>query len=292
MRDIKLAHSVFALPFAIAASFLVAYAGGSTGWARFGGQLALVVACMVSARTWAMLVNRLADHRFDKDNPRTSRRAVASGTLSVSRGWGIALASAGVFVGFCSLFWVFFANPAPLALCVPVLAWIALYSYTKRFTAWCHLFLGGALAISPLAAAIAIGGWEGLSANAGALVPMAVFVLFWVGGFDVAYALQDLDFDRETGLRSIPALLGWSGALWASRALHTLALVALVWIPYAEARLGVMTWSGVALTALLLAFEHVVLHRRGLQGLPVAFFTLNGVVSVLLGGAIVADVLL
>ncbi len=293
LGDIKLAHSVFALPFALAASFLVgATDGGRIEWARFSGQLVLVVLCMVCARTWAMLVNRLADHRYDAENPRTAKRAVAEGRLSVQRGWGVALTSAALFGALCGLFWVFFDNPWPLLLCVPVLLWIAFYSYTKRFTALCHLFLGGALAVSPLAAAIAIGGMEGLTAHWQTLVPLALFVLLWVGGFDVAYALQDLDFDSERGLHSVPAALGWRGALWASRGLHLLALTALVFTPLADDRLGLLAWCGVGLVGALLAFEHLVLHMRGLAGLPMAFFTLNGIVSVMLGSLLVVDVLL
>lgn len=290
MGDIKLAHSVFALPFAIAGAFVVG--AGQMGWGRLGGQLTLIILCMVAARTWAMLVNRLADHRFDAENPRTARRAVAAGRLSVSRGWAIAGASAAIFCAACSLFWVFYANPWPLLLSVPVLLWIALYSYTKRFTALCHLFLGGALAVSPLAAGIAIGGMSGLEAHASPLFAMAGFVLFWVGGFDIAYALQDLDFDSEHDLHSVPAKLGWRGALWASRGCHAVAFTLLCLVPLADARLGPITWVGVLLTFGLLVYEHLVLHKRGLAGLPMAFFTLNGLVSILLGTLTSIDILL
>lgn len=292
LRDIKLAHSVFALPFALAGAVLVAHrAGTGVDWGRFSGQLALVIICMVFARTWAMLINRVADHRLDADNPRTARRAVASGALPVGRAWTFAGVSTLAFVLCCAGFWVFFGNPWPLILSVPVLGWIALYSYTKRFTALCHLFLGGALAVSPLAAGIAIGGPEGLIANLAPLGAMACFVMLWVAGFDVAYALQDLDFDRERALRSIPAALGWRGALWVSRGLHLLALGALACVPLSDPRLGVFTWTGVALTAALLAWEHRVLHARGLAGLPMAFFTINGVVSLLLGALLTLDTL-
>ena len=290
LGDIKLAHSVFALPFAIAGAFLAAADGqGTIEWARFAGQLGLVVVCMVCARTWAMLINRLADRVFDRENPRTARRAVADGRATPAQAWGIAGASALAFVGVCALFWWWYGNPWPLLLSLPVLLWIAFYSYTKRFTALCHVFLGGALAVSPIAAGIAIGGLDGMLGHWQPLGALALFVLLWVAGFDVAYALQDLEFDTERGLRSVPVALGWRGALWLARAMHLLALVALAMTPLSDPRLAALTWVGVALTGALLAYEHRVLHKRGLEGLPMAFFTINGIVSVVLGLVLVKD---
>jgi 4-hydroxybenzoate polyprenyltransferase len=306
LSDIKLAHSVFALPFAVLGAVMAA-----RDWGRLPAQLGLVVVCMFLARTWAMLVNRLADWKFDRDNPRTARRAVASGRLSPSDGWVVALLCAIAFILTTLGFLVFFANPWPALLSAPVLAWIALYSYTKRFTALCHLFLGGALAASPIAAAIAVSGMgaffdAGVRTNAaglpavmvwlaphgGAILRIAGFVMLWVAGFDVAYALQDLDFDRRTGLRSIPAALGVRGSLWASRALHAGALVLLTLAARTDPRFGPIFFVAVGFVAVLLVFEHIVLARRGVAGLPLAFFTINGVVSLLLGAAGVADVLL
>jgi len=288
LSDIKLAHSVFALPFALLASFMSADLERP---ARFGAQLVVIVACMVLARTWAMMVNRLADHRFDAANPRTRRRVIASGALGVRQGWTIALASAGLFIACCAAFLVW-ANPWPLILSVPVLAWIALYSYTKRFTALAHLFLGAALAISPIAAMIAIDPdllWS-WSPQARAVVLLAGFVLLWVAGFDVDYALQDLDFDRRTGLRSIPARLGPRGALWVSRAMHTGAFALLVAANFPDERLAyIFSFATIGVGAILV-FEHTVLARRGVAGRPLAFFTLNGVVSVVLGVAGCVDV--
>lgn len=288
-RDIKLAHSVFALPFAVLGAFLAAPRGGTGGilWARFAGLLALVVVCMVLARTWAMLVNRIADARFDADNPRTAGRALPSGRLSAARARAIAGASAVLFMLAAALFGVIDANWWPALLSGPVLAWIAFYSFTKRFTAWCHLFLGGALAASPIAAVIAVD--PGLLARSGTPWWLAGMVLLWVAGFDVIYALQDLEFDRARGLSSIPARLGWRGAAWVSRALHAGALAALVMAWRTEPRFGVVFGVAVALVGVLLVSEHAVLARRGKAGLDMAFFTLNGVVSVLLGLAGVAD---
>ncbi len=288
--DIKIAHSVFALPFAVLAAFLAR--PESAPWTRFAGQLAVVVACMVLARSWAMLFNRLCDRRLDAANPRTSRRVLASGALSARDGWLLALACAGGFVGACSLFLILWGNVWPIALSVPVLAWIAFYSLTKRFTALCHVFLGAALAVSPLAAALAVHPAALLSSPA--LWLLSGMVLCWVAGFDVIYALQDVEFDREARLHSIPARMGASGAIWISRGLHAAAFALLVLAASpvgGDARLGVVFAVAAGLVGVLLIAEHVVLARRGKAGLEMAFFTLNGVVSCVLGLAGVVDVL-
>lgn len=286
-RDIKLAHSVFALPFALLAAFLARPEGGPA--ARFLAQLALVVACMVAARTWAMLVNRLADRRLDGANPRTAGRALPAGRLTTRAALAGAGLSAASFVALAALFGPLFANWWPAALALPALAWIALYSYTKRLTALCHVFLGGALAASPLCAAIAV---EPASlASTPALWWLAGMVLCWVAGFDVIYALQDMEHDRAVGLASIPARLGPRGAAWVSRALHALAGACLLAAWLSDARLGAVFGAGVLLAIALLIAEHVVLVRRGLAGLDMAFFTLNGVVSCVLGASGVIDLL-
>ncbi len=286
--DIKLAHSVFALPFAVLAVFLALAPGEPAG--HIMGKLAIVIACMILARTWAMLVNRIADRRFDALNPRTSSRAIPEGRLTTRDAIAAALLSGALFWAAASLLWVFFANPWPFYLALPVLGWIACYSYTKRFTALCHIFLGGALAASPIAAAIAVNP-ESLS-HTPALWLIAAMVLAWVAGFDVIYALQDLDFDRSVGLRSLPALLGPAGAIWASRALHIVALAALVGAWQLDERFGLIFGLGVALTACLLVIEHAVLARRGKAGIDMAFFTLNGIVSTVLATLGVADLLI
>lgn len=283
--DIKLAHSVFALPFAVLAAFMARPEGSP--WSRFAGQLAVVVACMVLARTWAMLVNRLADRDIDAANPRTRRRVIASGRLSSRDGLLIALAAAAAFVACTTLFWLLFANPWPLALSVPVLAWIAFYSFTKRFTALCHAFLGSALAASPLAAAVAID--PAFVAASPALWLLAGMVLLWVAGFDVIYALQDVEFDRATGLHSVPARLGPVGAIRVSRLLHAGAFALLCLAARAETRFGPVFAAAVIAVGGLLVVEHVVLARRGKAGLDMAFFTINGVVACVLGAAGVLD---
>jgi len=287
-RDIKLAHSVFAMPFAVLGAFLARSADETAG--RFVGQLALVIVCMIAARTWAMLVNRIADRKFDALNPRTARRAFASGALSTRYGVLLLVGSAAVFVLGAAGFGFAFGNWWPAMLALPVLAWIAFYSFTKRFTWLCHLMLGGALAASPLAAGLAVRP-EYLVESA-ALFWMAGMVACWVAGFDVIYALQDLDFDREADLHSIPARFGTSGALWISRSLHLMALAALTLAWLADPRLGAITAGAIVVVAGLLVAEHAVLSRRGQAGLDLAFFTLNGIVSCVLGAAGAIDTLL
>lgn len=294
LADIKLAHSVFALPFALVGVFLAAPAFEQAAGGRVTRtlllQLALVVVCMVFARTWAMLVNRIADRRFDAANPRTARRPLASGALPGRDAYALAGAAALAFIAACAGFYAINANPWPLALSAPALAWIAFYSFTKRFTALSHVFLGGALAASPLAAAIAIN--PGALADTPALWWIALMVMLWVAGFDVLYALQDVDFDRANNLFSLPARLGPRAAALLSRAMHAGALGALVLAWMADQRLGAIYLAAVVGVGALLVFEHAVLHRRGLAALPMAFFTVNGVVSVLLGLAAVTDIVL
>lgn len=285
--DIKLAHSVFALPFAMLGAFLARPPGGS--WDRFAGQVGLVVLCMVLARTWAMLVNRLVDRRIDAANPRTARRVFASGAVSSRDGWVMAGGCAAGFVAACGGFWAGFGNAWPLVLSVPVLGWIAFYSLTKRFTALCHLVLGAALGISPVAAAIAID--PSALVHAPTVGLLAGMVVLWVAGFDVIYALQDADFDRRTGLSSLPARLGAAKAVWISRGLHAGALACLILAARSDGRFGLVFGCAVVLVAALLVTEHVVLTRQGLRGLNMAFFTLNGVISCVLGLSGVLDLL-
>ncbi len=296
-RDIKLSHSVFALPFALLAACVAWPTGrGGAAW-----MFAAVVACMVTARTWAMLVNRLADRGIDAGNARTARRAFAAGAMSARDGWLWALGSALLFVASASAFGFAGGNWWPTVLALPVLAWIALYSWTKRFTWLCHVVLGSALAASPLAAAIAVDpGSLGLPALGGASVGgvvaslpwIAGFVLCWVAGFDVIYALQDVEFDRKSGLYSMPASLGIGAAMWISRGLHS-AGAACLWMAWSRGpRFGPVFGAGVALVCGLLVLEHVVLARRGKAGLDMAFFTINGVVSVVVGVLGCADTLI
>lgn len=284
--DIKLAHSIFAMPFAILAAFMAREAGSS--WVRFAFLLALVILCMILARTWAMLVNRLADRRLDAQNPRTARRALAAGRISPAFAVLVAAGAAVLFIAATGIF-LAFDNRWPILLSVPVLAWIALYSFTKRFTALCHLFLGGALAVSPLAAAIAVRP-EAL-ADTPALYWIAAMVLVWVAGFDIIYALADVDVDRRQKLFSIPSRLGVPPAITIARILHLFAFSALVIAGLSEPRFGLIFAVGAGIVGALLIIEHLVLSRRGQKGLNMAFFTINGIVSCVLGAAGIVDVL-
>lgn len=287
--DIKLSHSIFALPFAVLGAFLARPAEATGGWPRFAQQLALVVVCMVLARTWAMMVNRLADAGIDARNPRTARRAIASGRLSFRDGLFIAAGAASLFVAAAACFGWLFGNWWPAMLSAPVLGWLAFYSFAKRFTLLCHVLLGTALACSPLAAAIAVD--PAALSHTPALWWLAGMVVLWVGGFDVIYALQDTDFDRSTGLHSIPSRLGPRAAIWLSRAMHAGCAAALFMAARADPRLGPLFLAAVVLAAVLLLLEHAILARRGLAGLPMAFFTINGVVSCIVGTLGVIDTL-
>lgn len=288
--DIKLSHSIFALPFAVLGAFLARTADASGGWSRFSLQLALVVVCMVLARTWAMMVNRLADARIDADNPRTARRAIASGRLAYRDGLLIAAGAAALFAAAASCFGWLFGNWWPAILSVPVLAWLAFYSFAKRFTLLCHVLLGSALACSPLAAAIAVD--PSALSHTPSLWWLAGMVVLWVGGFDVIYALQDTDFDRSTGLHSIPSRLGPLAAVWLSRAMHAACAACLFIAARSDPRLSTIFLIAAALATALLILEHAILARRGLAGLPMAFFTVNGVVSCVVGTLGVIDTLM
>ncbi len=290
MGDIKLAHSVFALPFAVLGAFLVIprHGGGRSAprtviWENFSLMLVLIVICMVFARSWAMLVNRIADAKIDAANPRTARRAFASGRLSIRDGYLMLALNALGFIGSCALFIVVAQNWYPLILSVPVLVWIGFYSFTKRFTWLCHVFLGGALAASPIAAAIAVNPDALFGLDSPGVFWIAGMVACWVAGFDIIYALQDLDYDQEVGLSSIPSRFGWKKAAWLSRLLHVLALGCLLMAWRSEPKLGVFFAGAIFIVAGLLFHEHRILAKRGKAGIPMAFFTLNGIVSVVLG---------
>lgn len=277
--DIKFSHTVFAMPFAILGAFMARPSDGT--WAMFSGQLALVVVCMVAARTWAMVFNRLADRTIDSLNPRTARRVFASGLVQIRLGRITLAVCAAVFIAAAAGFWFAFGNPWPIALAVPVLAFLAFYSYTKRFTWLCHLFLGVALSLSPVAAALAIDHRAAMSMPA--LWWIAAMVAAWVAGFDIIYSLQDAQADKDQRLWSVPSRLGIRPALWISRALHAAALFFLLAAGRADERLGPLFLFATLAVGVLLVAEHVVLSRRGREGLHMAFFTINGIVSCLLG---------
>ncbi|MDX1682593.1 MAG: UbiA-like polyprenyltransferase [Phycisphaeraceae bacterium] len=277
--DIKLAHSLFALPFALLAMCLAA--AWADRWPT-GIELGLVLLCMVLGRTVAMTANRFADAEIDAANPRTTGRAVPAGRVS-RRFMGGTMGLAGLgFVIASAGFWMTRGNIWPLVLSPLVLAWLVGYSWTKRFTWLCHVFLGAALALSPLAAGIAIEpGWLATP------VPwlLALMVTGWVAGFDVIYALQDVDFDREQGLHSMPSSLGVEPALWLARVFHLVALASLIGAGWFSSRLGVPFAVATGAVAGLLILEHALVAGGETRRLDMAFFTVNGVISLLLGAA-------
>lgn len=281
---IKLSHSVFALPFAVLATFLAAR---SLRPPRLPGvvELLLIVICMVGARSAAMTFNRLVDADIDARNPRTAIRALPRGLISRRAAWLFFLASCGVFLLGCGEFWFFAGNAWPLALGLPVLAVLCVYSLTKRFTRYSHAILGAAIALAPVAAWIAIA-----PATLGAPAWLLMLVVTcWIGGFDVIYACQDADFDRDARLYSIPSRLGIGPALWIARIMHTLAVAALIATGW-TAGLTLPYWIGVGCAALLLAIENAIVSPRDLSRVNLAFFTVNGVVGLVLGALGVLDV--
>ncbi len=283
-RDIKLSHSVFALPFALLGAFLAA---GETHRLPGPATLGLIVLCMVLGRTVAMAINRWADASLDRLNPRTAGRAIPSGQLSSGFVLATAMCCAAAFIAATAGFWVLDGNAYPLILSPFVLAWLGVYSFTKRFTWLCHFFLGSALAISPIAAAIAID--PAYLAKPG-VYWLAGMVTCWVAGFDILYALQDLHSDKKTGVLSLPAWLNVEPALWVSRILHAAAVGMLVLLCRASDVLGTSFALGVGVVAVLLVVEHVLVWRSGTRHISVAFLTLNGVVSLVLAATGILDI--
>ncbi len=287
---VKFSHSIFALPFAMMAAFLAARAAFDAGRLPHprptGGQILLILLCMVAARSAAMTFNRLVDARLDALNPRTATRAIAAGTMSRLQGTLFFLAAGLLFVAGCAGF-LLLANPWPLWLSLPVLAYLCFYSYTKRFTRWSHFVLGTAIALSPPAAWLAI---DPASVGLPAVVLMGAVTL-WIGGFDIIYACQDIDADRKLGLHSLPSRIGPARALWISRACH-LGTVVLLLAMMGVTSLGWIYLAGVLLVALLLLIENLLVRADDFSRVNLAFFTVNGAISVALGLLTIADCLL
>ena len=268
LEMIKFEHSVFALPFALTGALLAARATQHS-WPTVR-QILWIVVAMVAARSAAMTINRIADLRYDKENPRTKMRALATGALSVSFAWIFTLIAVAVF--FLAAWQL---NPLALKLAPLAIAILFFYSFTKRFTSWSHLFLGFALGISPAAAWIAITGsldWR--------MLILCAAVTLWVGGFDVLYACQDFEFDHQAGLFSVPKRFGIANALWIARAMHVGVVLLLGWLA-ASFGLPWPAWAGIVVIAALLAYEHSLVKANDLSKLNAAFFTVNGYISML-----------
>ncbi|MCI0459783.1 MAG: putative 4-hydroxybenzoate polyprenyltransferase [Gemmataceae bacterium] len=289
LEMIRFSHTLFALPFALLAAALAWRVKGQFGWLDLLG----ILLCMVFARSAAMAFNRLADRTFDAANPRTAGRHLPAGQLSVGVVWLFTLVSSAGFVASTRLFLL--AEPPndwPLLLSAPVLLFLLGYSYTKRFTVLAHFWLGAALMLAPLSAWIAI---RGIPSPADLLTPLVLglAVLFWVAGFDIIYACQDVDFDRQAKLASVPAWLGVRAALRVSAGCHLITLGLLVGLYWAASPyLGVIYLVGVGAVAILLICEHALVRPDDLGRVNRAFFQVNVVISIGLFLVVLADLAL
>jgi 4-hydroxybenzoate polyprenyltransferase len=268
LEMIKFEHSVFALPFALVGALLAARAT-THGWPS-PRQILWIIVAMVAARSAAMTINRIVDLRYDKENPRTRMRALPAGTLSLSFAWAFTVTAIVLFFVAAWQLNRVALKLAPLALLI-----LFFYSYTKRFTPWSHLFLGFALGISPAAAWIGVTGsfdWR--------MLILCAAVTLWVGGFDVLYACQDVQFDAEAGLYSVPKRFGVANALLISRGMHIGVVILLSWLA-ASFGLPWPAWAGIGVVAALLGYEHSLVKANDLSKLNAAFFAVNGYISML-----------
>ena len=275
LDNVKFQHTLFALPFCLMSFGYATYPGPS------GRLLLLVLLAMVTARTAAMSHNRFVDAELDAINPRTRGRPVPTGRITRRETLLWTVGSSGAFVGVCALINVWALALSPVALAV-----ILSYSHAKRFTWLSHVWLGASLGVAPL------GGWVAALGLPWSPVPwlIAGSVVLWVAGFDVIYATQDEAFDRETGLHSLVTKLGISGALWAARAAHVVAVGLLVALGLVADRLGVVYFAGLAVAAVSILVEHTMVRADDLSRVNVAFFTMNGIVSLVLCAATFIDV--
>ena len=273
---VKLPHTLFALPFALV-GVVIASASHPVRWQ----QVAWVAVAFTAARFAAMAFNRLVDRELDALNPRTARREIPSGAIRATEAaLSVAVASA------LFLFAAWMLNPLCFLLSPIALAWVLFYSYTKRFTPLAHLVLGLGLGIAPVGGYLAItGAW---SDPWWVLVALAVAVMSWVGGFDILYSLQDIAFDRAHALYSIPARVGEARGITVARALHVLSVASLALVGVGIGA-GWVYAAGVAVVAILLAYEHSLVHAGDLSRLDAAFFTMNGVISLTFFGFVLAE---
>lgn len=275
LEMIKFSHTVFALPFALTGALLAARGVPTVQ------QIFWIVMAMVGARTAAMGLNRLIDAGIDARNPRTAGRAIPAGLISKSATLAFILVSLALMLVAAAKL-----NPLCLKLSPLAVFFLVLYSYCKRFTALAHVVLGICLSAAPIGAWVAIRG----AIEAPALILGSV-VLFWVAGFDILYALQDLEFDRKAGLHSIPVALGVEGSLWAARLFHLVMLALLLGL-FIVMRLGGLFMAGIVVAAAMLLYEHWLLRSGDLNKLDAAFFNMNGYISVAILLFTAADVLI
>jgi 4-hydroxybenzoate polyprenyltransferase len=277
---VKLPHTVFALPFALVGVIIASYRHAVT-WAMLGW----VVLAFTAARFAAMGFNRIVDREYDARNPRTQMRELPRGAMTVREAWvAVAVASLVFVVAAGAL------NRLCLLLSPIALAWVFFYSFTKRFTRFAHVVLGLGMSIAPVGGYLAVmGQW---SDPWWLLCALAISVVTWGAGFDVLYALPDIAFDCAHGLHSIPAALGERGAIAVSRGLHAVTLLSLALVGLGayqgDATASMLYWTGVFVVAMLLAYEHSLVKAGDLSKLDAAFFTMNGIISLLLFGFVLA----
>lgn len=279
---IKFSHTIFALPFALVGFTLGTLDQGTIDWRILG----LVLLCMVFARSAAMAFNRYLDRDIDKENPRTAVREIPAGIINARSALLFVLGSSVLFMICAGLINTLCLYLSPVALLV-----ILGYSYTKRFTAWCHFVLGLGLGLAPVGAYVAVTGQFSWIA-----VLYGVVVLLWVAGFDIIYALQDEEFDKEHQLQSVPVRLGRVGAMRLSNALHLLCGLILVGASYLQMQtfpdFRWLHWVAAGLFLLLLGYQHSLVKPNDLSKVNLAFFTTNGIASVVFGGLVLLDAFL
>jgi 4-hydroxybenzoate polyprenyltransferase len=277
---IRFSHTIFALPFALSSAALAwrdKCRDRPFAVREFLLDLVGILLCMVFARSTAMAFNRIADRKYDAANPRTARRHLPAGALSLAAVWLFTLICAVGFVASTLMFVLSSENWQPLVYCVPTLLFICAYSFTKRFTILAHFWLGASLLLAPVAAWVAVRGFMHMT------IPLllGLAVMFWVAGFDILYACQDVEFDRKARLASVPARFGIRASLRIALVCHLVMLAilfALFWLP--ESGLGWVYLTGVIGVAILLLYEHWLVRPDDLSRVNQAFFQVNGVVSV------------
>ncbi len=277
LEMIKFSHTVFAFPFALMGVVLASLASST---APTLGQVFWICLAMVGARTGAMGLNRIIDARIDADNPRTSERHLPAGKVALTEAWLLVL---GAFALLLLAAWML--NPLCLTLAPVAIFFLALYSYCKRFTAMAHIVLGICLAAAP------VGAWIALRGDVGwPVVVLGLAVLFWVAGFDIFYALQDYEFDRDNGLYSIPSRFGIKRSFQITRLFHAAMVLLLLILSFSEG-LGAIYLLGVVVVTGLLLYEHLLVRPDDLSRLDAAFFNMNGYISVTIFLFTLADAL-
>ena len=286
MAMIRFSHTVFALPFALLGAVMAWAIPVATAQAvEFNWfHLAGILVCMVGARSAAMAFNRLSDRTIDGNNPRTANRHIPSGELSVGLVSAFCFGSSALFVAG-TLF--FLPNWIPIVLSLPILGWLFAYSYTKRFTSLAHFWLGISLALAPVCAWIAIRGMYVIENPIDILpsVYLGLAILFWVAGFDIIYACQDYQFDKQSKLFSVPSLIGVPYALRTAAICHAVMIAFLVLLGMSVSNdatqgLGWLYWVSISLVALLLTYEHLLVRPNDLSKVNIAFFNINAIVSI------------